>query len=250
MSRARSRRLSKPHGCTTWATCIASSLTGTGRWSARTARKSTNGSGSASRLHVSPSFLGMVRVDGDLDPEKGETVLTAIRAVLDVETKFSDRRDDRRTAAHRRADALGEVCRQWLDGRDRPLVAGERPHMTIETVSADALQGSAPELDDACPISPRSRDARVRRGHHASRAVRAFQPLDVGRRTPVVSPAIRRAVIALDRTCPFPGVTAPRLVRRPPRRALGRRRPDRCPEPAAAVPPAPSEGARARRIQA
>ena len=30
---------------------------------------------------------GMVRVDGTLDPETGETVLTALRAVVDAETR-------------------------------------------------------------------------------------------------------------------------------------------------------------------
>jgi len=162
------------------------------------------------RLHISPSFLGMVRVDGDLDPETGETVLTALRAVIDVETRSSDRRDDRRSPAQRRADALGEVCRQWLDGRDRPVVAGERPHMTI-TVSAGALQGqSAAELDHTGPVSPRvarriACDSIITRLVLSGRS----EPLDVGRRTPVVSPAIRRAVIARDRTCRFPGCDRP-----------------------------------------
>jgi hypothetical protein len=36
------------------------------------------------RLHASVSFEGMVRVDGDLDPEAGETLLTALRAVMDA----------------------------------------------------------------------------------------------------------------------------------------------------------------------
>ena len=35
------------------------------------------------------------------------------------------------------------------------------------------------------------------------------QPLDVGRRTPIVPPAIRRAVILRDRTCRFPGCDRP-----------------------------------------
>jgi hypothetical protein len=83
------------------------------------------------------SFLGMVRVDGDLDPETGETLLTALRAVLDAEAR-SRGRDDLRTPAQRRADALGEICRQRLDLADRPTVAGERPHVTV-TVAQDAL---------------------------------------------------------------------------------------------------------------
>lgn len=66
------------------------------------------------RLHASVSFLGMVRVDGDLDAETGETLLTALSAVLDAESR-SRGQDDDRTPAQRRADALGEICRQWLD---------------------------------------------------------------------------------------------------------------------------------------
>src|SRR5262245_49516186 len=37
------------------------------------------------RLHTSRTWGGMVRVDGDLDPETGETLLTALRAVMDAE---------------------------------------------------------------------------------------------------------------------------------------------------------------------
>ncbi len=163
------------------------------------------------RLHASVTFLGMVRVDGDLDPETGETLLTALRAVLDAESRSGHESDDR-TPAQRRADALAEICRQWLDLAERPNVAGERPHLTV-TVGVDAIQGASggtSELDHVGPVHPEAArrlacDASVMRVVMAGRS----EPLDVGRRTPVVSPAMRRAVIVRDRHCRFPGCDRP-----------------------------------------
>ena len=162
------------------------------------------------RLHASVTFLGMVRVDGDLDPESGETLLTALRAVLDSGSR-SGASDDR-SPAQRRADALGEICRQWLDRSDRPSVAGERPHVTV-TVGAEVLGGTedaVSELDHVGPVDPETArriacDASVMRVVMAGRS----EPLDVGRRTPVVPPAMRRAVIVRDRHCRFPGCDRP-----------------------------------------
>ncbi len=163
------------------------------------------------RLHASVSFLGMVRVDGDLDPETGETLLTALGAVLDAESR-SRGEDDLRTPAQRRADALGEICRQWLDLSDRPTVAGERPHVTV-TVGVKSLangSGETTELDHTGPVDTETArrlacDASVMRVVMAGRS----EPLDVGRRTPVVPPSIRRAVIVRDRQCRFQGCDRP-----------------------------------------
>ena len=163
------------------------------------------------RLHASVSFEGMVRVDGELDPETGETVLTALAAVQGSEAR-SRRGDDGRTPPQRRVDALGEVCRQWLDGADRPVVAGERPHLTV-TVAMDVLAEASrepAELDHVGPVPPEvaqrvACDASVRRVVLAGRS----EPLDVGRRTAVISPAMRRAVIVRDQRCRFPGCDRP-----------------------------------------
>lgn len=194
------------------------------------------------RLHASATYAGMVRVDGDLDPETGEVLLTALGAVVDAEART--READERSPAQRRADALGEVCRQWLDLAPRPAVAGERPHLTL-TVSAEALAGSVgngggasgpevegrgeigsrgelgsgragrdlpagAELDHVGPVSLRtarrlSCDASVMRVVMAGGSA----PLDVGRRTPVVPSSIRRAVVCRDRHCRFPGCDRP-----------------------------------------
>jgi len=163
------------------------------------------------RLHASVTFLGMVRVDGDLDPETGETLLTALRAVLDAESR-SGTEDDDRTPAQRRADALGEICRQWLDMGDRPRVAGEKPHVTV-TVGVGALRdgtGEPSELDHSGPVDPQvarrlACDAAIMRVVMAGPS----EPVDVGRRTPVIPPAMRRAVIVRDRHCRFPSCDRP-----------------------------------------
>jgi len=163
------------------------------------------------RLHASATYLGMVRVDGDLDPETGEALLTALGAVLDAETR-SNIGEDGLTPAQRRADALGEICRQWLDRSDRPMVGGERPHVTL-TVDAGMLAGretGTAELDRTGPVPEELAkqhlcDASVMRVVLSGRS----QPMDVGRRTPIVPPAMRRAVIVRDRRCRFPGCDRP-----------------------------------------
>jgi hypothetical protein len=66
------------------------------------------------RLHASATFGGMVRLDGDLDPEAGAALLTALRSIMDCEVR-SGEHDPIRSAAQRRADALHEICRWWLD---------------------------------------------------------------------------------------------------------------------------------------
>ena len=162
------------------------------------------------RLYASVSFEGMVCVDGDLDPEAGETLLPALRAVMDAGSRNGS--DDDRTPPQCRADALHEICRQWLNLADRPTVAGERPHVTV-TVDVPALAGAssgAGDLDhvgavDVTVARQLSCDASVMRVVMAGRS----QPLDVGRRTPIVPPAVRRAVILRDRVCRFPGCDRP-----------------------------------------
>ena len=156
------------------------------------------------RLHASVTFGGMVRIDGDLDPETGETVLTALAAVIDAGSRRED--DDARTPAQRRADALGEVCRGWLDLAERPGVAGERPHLTVTVDVGELALGGAGKLDRVGPVAAET----IRRLGCDASVVRVVmsgrsEPLDVGRRTAVVPPSIRRAVVARDGTCRFPG---------------------------------------------
>jgi hypothetical protein len=204
------------------------------------------------RLHASVSFLGMVRVDGDLDPETGETLLTALRAVLDAEAKSTGGNDER-TPGQRRADAMGEICRQFLDRSDRPSVGGERPHVTL-TVGIDALRSggrpsrAAPdtnsELDHVGPVDPQIAPANgLRCLTPTGRDVRAVRA--PGRRTPSFDhPAGNATGSDHPRSpLPLPRVRpAAHVVRRAPRDPLGRGWPDGSTELAPALPTSPPDG--------
>jgi len=109
-------------------------------------------------LHISPSWSGMVHLDGDLDPEGGGIVLTALRSLS--EPAAPDPHDPR-TPAQRRADALVEICRRNLAGaggsRPRPPVG-----ITISWATCRRVQEwwtprpgrSAPRRPAGSPATP------------------------------------------------------------------------------------------------
>src|SRR5204863_5346903 len=149
---------------------------------------------------------GMVRVKGDLDPENGETVLTAIQALVDAELRATGGRD-LRSPSQRRADALAELARRYLDSGESSDVAGERPDVTV-TVDLESLRANAGmALADHVGAIHAHAARRIACDASITRVVMdgESQPLEVGRRTRVVPASIRRAVVLRDKQCRFPG---------------------------------------------
>jgi len=168
------------------------------------------------RLDVCSTASGMVKVDGELDPESGEAILTALQALVDAELRTGGAAD-LRTPTQRRADALVELARRYLDSPERSSVGGERPYLTV-TVDVTTLRrwaGQAgtgdeadrrAELDHTGMVHPET----ARRSACDASLMRVVmagpsEPLEVGRRTPVVPPHLRRAVVVRDKACRFPG---------------------------------------------
>src|SRR5207237_252797 len=139
-------------------------------------------------LHVSALLDGMVRVDGDLDPETGESLMAALRSVIDARARSGEADD--RTPSQRRADALGEITRGHLDRIDRPEVAGERPHLTVTVALEDLRSGLGTAQAEHVGTIPASVARRLACDARIIPAVlgSACEPLDLGRATPVVSP--------------------------------------------------------------
>jgi len=153
------------------------------------------------RLFVSPTWGGLVRVDGQLGREAGAVVMAALDSLTDPGALDPT---DTRSAPQRRADALTDLCRDHLDHGDAPVAGGEKPHVTLH-VTRRTLRGEPDEpceLEEAGVVTPRTArriacDASIIEitEEHAGAA------LDVGRRTRVVPAATRRALVARDRGC-------------------------------------------------
>jgi Domain of unknown function (DUF222)/HNH endonuclease len=86
-------------------------------------------------LWLNPTWAGMVAVDGLLEPEAGQLVLSALEPLA----RPADA-EDRRSAGQRRADALTELARRSLEGGRLPQTGGVRPQLTV-TVDLDSLLG-------------------------------------------------------------------------------------------------------------
>jgi len=160
----------------------------------------------ARRLHISPTWYDTVRIDGDLDPESGQTVLTAIRSLAEPAALDPQ---DRRSPEQRRADALVEICRRHLDSPNRPRQAGERPHLLITLTPTDLTGSNLIDLE-AGPITAEAArrlacDATISRIILNADSV----PIDASRKHRVVSPALRRALDLRDQHCTHPGCQVP-----------------------------------------
>lgn len=183
-------------------------------------------------LDLSPTFGGF-HVAGFLTHEHGTLVTTAVNALLGAPGA-----DDDRTPGQRRAQALADAARLVLDTDQASPGAAVRPHLNVTVSWTELLaqvartnegrcvtcgQGAAgpgpgiylagggPVLTDSRDRVPRSLLRRLACDSAITRVV--FGPdgaaLDVGRARRTVSGQMRRAVIARDRHCVYPGCDQP-----------------------------------------
>ncbi len=201
------------------------------------------------RLSINQTWDGMYAVSGELDPETGHVVSTALRARVEMDNLDPD---DPRTHPQKMADALADVCRYSLDHDGHPASsAGTKPHITVEIDYAtlaggpnagdsprpDADTGAGPDIGvgidasvgvdgdvgadvgvsarplpeiDGLPVDHQT----IRKLACDASIVRMVigpesEVLDVGRTTRTVPSATRRALDRRDRGCTWAGCDAP-----------------------------------------
>jgi hypothetical protein len=188
-------------------------------------------------LSFAPDLDGTVTIRGRLDAEAAAIVQAALDPLAAPLPADGQGVKDLRTPARRRADALVQAARLLLDAGALPTQGGQRPHLTV-TITLDDLRtntdsntdsGTDSGTADAGTTDPDSAgtgtaDLDTGAGTITAAAARRIacdahtipivlgsrsEPLDVGRGSYTVPQPMRRALIARDRGCTFPGCDRP-----------------------------------------
>jgi hypothetical protein len=153
-------------------------------------------------VHLSAVMDGRWRLDGDLDPETGQLLDTALAVAQPADFEMS--------MPQRRADALGVIAKFFLDHQTDQHTPRNRPHLNV-IVDIDALaEGNGGRFADGTPIDGPTMaallcDSSLHRLVMAGRST----ILDHGTATRVISPALWGALVARDQHCRFPGCDRP-----------------------------------------
>jgi hypothetical protein len=123
--------------------------------------------------------------------------------------------DERASWGARRADALGRIAESFLQHGAEALNPADRQQIVVHVDAQTLRDGSAGrcELEDGPSLAVQT----VRRLACDASIVNVLEneqgePLNVGRKTRSIPPAIRRALNARDRGCRFPGCPNARYV--------------------------------------
>ena len=162
---------------------------------------------------------GCLVIRARLTPEQSDLVMKALDAAGDelfAERSEAEDEEATETFAARRADALERIALSYLNRTEAEGTGGDRymvhVHTDLDTLKADG-EGAEAELEDRCCVSAETSrrmacDSSVLRYLYDEQG----EPLNIGRKTRTIPPAIRRALKQRDGGCTFPGCTCTRFL--------------------------------------
>jgi hypothetical protein len=161
---------------------------------------------------------GSLSLRARLPAEAGALVLRALEHIVEEmppPASPTDPGSSPSSWSQRRADALAVISESYLAHGAEALAGGDR-HQVIVHVDAETLcthSSGRCEIDEGPSIA-----AETARRLACDGSIVAImeddrgEPLDVGRKTRAIPPAMRRALAARDKGCRFPGCTHTRFV--------------------------------------
>lgn len=170
------------------------------------------------KLNASKTFGGMIRVDGWLDPEAGDLLISTLAYFTPKGPSADQLLADPslfEPIAFRRAQALMQMCRHAMahaqscngepGGREAVFVG-----IGLESLLSGIGTGASSSSAGGTPLTA----AAVRRKACDAKVIPAVfgtagQVLDLGRETRLASPALRAAIVLRDGGCVFAGCDRP-----------------------------------------
>jgi Domain of unknown function (DUF222) len=157
-------------------------------------------------LHLSRVLDGRHELSGSFDPEGGAVIATALRLAATGDVAG----EPARSPAQRRADALVDVCRRFLDHQQQRRGGRHRPHLNIITTLHDLQRRGRGRLVDGTTLDPTTVGRLVcDAGIHRVVTDGRSSILDYGTTTRTVPAPLFNALVIRDRHCRYPSCDRP-----------------------------------------
>jgi hypothetical protein len=152
-----------------------------------------------SSLTIAETLDGQFRLVGDFDALSGATIATAVRVAT-----TADGDGGMRTAAQRRADALTDICRFFLDNQTIRPGGRHRPHLNVVIDEQGGRLVDGPRLTSTM-VDSLLCDSAMHRVLMASRSA----VIDYGVSTRTIAAPLWNALVVRDEHCRYPGCDRP-----------------------------------------
>jgi hypothetical protein len=156
-------------------------------------------------LRYRRTHTGRMVFTADIDPEAGEELEGLLTALAKPTAQ------DERHRTQRLGDAMAEVVHLAAKAEDLPVHGGEKPHLTVTLDYNALLEGiGTATLEGGALLCPKSARRIACDAHILPIVLNGTSvPLDVGRKYRFVTPDQRRALVARDKGCAYPGCHRP-----------------------------------------
>ncbi|MGQ0616333.1 MAG: DUF222 domain-containing protein, partial [Acidimicrobiia bacterium] len=157
-------------------------------------------------FYLSETLDGRSELSGHLDAESAAVVNGVLRSAITSDGEG----DPPRSPGCRRADALVDVCRWYLEHHDQPVGSRHRPHLNV-IVDYDDLLARRPGLLAHGPVLDGASVRRLACDAGINRVITAGRStiLDYGTTTHTIPAPLFNALVLRDRHCRFPGCDRP-----------------------------------------
>jgi len=182
--------------------------------------------GAAQDLHDSRELQfhfdedGCLVIRAKLPAEQGELVIRALERAMDCVTEnatgkvTAETPGNREPVAIRRADALCEMAESYLNHPDNAGSTADRYQVVVHVRADIAPTGETPVAqleNDPCVSAVTSERIACDCSITTIEESASGEPLNIGRRSRTIPAPMRRALIARDSGCCFPGCTSHRF---------------------------------------